>query len=224
MTRSRSTASQSGAASSTMMPPSKWSRGWATRWRQTSCARRRASAWISSAPCYLRLADQRILLADGKAVAYAGAIDTLLSEGRPLAEGSLNVPKEALNSLVHKLLHASASIPLGRQHLYHVRRALKAENRLGGARAVLGRAAIAELRWQRAQLLAEEPIGVPFATRRLFPAPGGAGVLTPYSDASKEEENPTESGYGAWCVIDGTFAYVEGRWTEAEGARTCSET
>ena len=165
---------------------------------------------------YLRLADQRILLADGKAVAYSGAIDTLLSEGRPLAEGSLNVPKEALNSLVHKLLHASASIPLGRQHLYHVRRALKAENRLGGARAVLGRAAIAELRWQRAQLLAEEPIGVPFATRRLFPAPGGAGVLTPYSDASKEEENPTESGYGAWCVIDGTFAYVEGRWTEAE--------
>ena len=162
---------------------------------------------------YLRILDQRVLPAEGKCERYAAATRAVL-DVEP-SGGVVVVPKEALNSLTHKLLHAASFIPLGRQHLYHVRRALKAENRLAGARATLGRAALAELRWQLAQLELQEPVGVPFATRSRFPAAGSAGVLTPYSDASKEEDS-SESGFGAWCVIDGTFVYVEGRWTPEE--------
>jgi hypothetical protein len=38
-----------------------------------------------------------------------------------------------------------------------------------------------------------------------------------YSDASREPDCPaSESGYGAWAVIEGVFVYSHGRWTTHE--------
>ena len=39
--------------------------------------------------------------------------------------------------------------------------------------------------------------GVPLAVRSVFPEPSDPGVLVPYSDASREQTDPSASGYGA---------------------------
>eukprot|EP00966_Prymnesium_polylepis_P224497 5192416-Prymnesium_polylepis.1 len=58
--------------------------------------------------------------------------------------------------------------------------------------------------------------GVPLAVRSAFPEPADPGVLVPYSDASREQMDPSASGFGAWAIVLGEFVYVEGRWTEEE--------
>ena len=60
-------------------------------------------------------------------------------------------------------------------------------------------------------------MGVPFASRSGFPKFDAPGVLVTYSDASREvKARLTESGFGSWCVLDGTLYYIEGRWEVTE--------
>ena len=58
--------------------------------------------------------------------------------------------------------------------------------------------------------------GVPLAYRATFPEPIDEGVIAPYSDASREQTSPEDSGYVAWAIVGNTFAYVEGRWSLEE--------
>lgn len=130
------------------------------------------------------------------------------------AAGVVIVQFESLNSLVHKLLHASSAVVLGRQHMYHL---LRARRRSGGLRAcsrALGVAAQVELRWWVERL--SEQIGIPLASRTVFPAASSDGVVTTYADASRELSRLSESGYGGWAVFGDTLFYVEGRWERWE--------
>jgi hypothetical protein len=45
---------------------------------------------------------------------------------------------------------------------------------------------------------------------------GDPSVVDSYSDASRERKDAGTSGYGAWCVLNGVFCYVERRWTAHE--------
>ena len=130
-------------------------------------------------------------------------------------ERRMVVPFEDLNSLVHKLLHASCAVVLGRQHMHHLLRARtrRPAHREGGLRGdcrALGAEAVAELRWWVERLA--ERVGVPLASRRQFPAASMEGVVTLYADASKELSRLSESGFGGWAVFGDTLFYVEGRW------------
>jgi hypothetical protein len=141
-----------------------------------------------------------------------------------LTSGSIKVEYKALKSLVHKLLHAAETIPLGRAHLFHLRRALYHEGRLEGRHRLIGTKARRELEWWRAALALPELFAVPMASRVDFPTTGEAGLITHYGDASREydEQNGTcgeDSGYGAWSMIDGTFCFFDGRWEVVECAR-----
>ena len=122
-----------------------------------------------------------------------------------------------LSAIIHRLLHASAVIPLGRQHLFHLMRAAKTATRLEGGARVLGAKALFELRWW-AEMLGRDTCqrGVPLAFRCAFPASSDPSTMVPYSDASRERGSIGASGFGAWAVLGGVFCYVEGRWTEAE--------
>ena len=163
----------------------------------------------------------RYLDAD-KAESYGGLVVELLL--KLLTSGSIKVEYKALKSLVHKLLHAAETIPLGRAHLFHLRRALYHEGRLEGRHRLIGTKARRELEWWRAALALPELFAVPMASRVDFPTTGEAGLITHYGDASREydEQNGTcgdDSGYGAWSMIDGTFCFFDGRWEVVECAR-----
>lgn len=163
-------------------------------------------------------ARKRLLTADKRKAYLADTQGVMLSPKNP--NGTLSVKYDTLNSLIHKLLHASEVVPIGRAHLFHLRKALAAVKHAGSERAAvfIGEDAIKELEWWAAQLVdvdSCERHGVPFATRFSFPT-GGPGTVVHYGDASREPGNLIESGFGAWAVIDETFVFVEGRWTEDE--------
>jgi hypothetical protein len=163
----------------------------------------------------LRFNDQLRLLADSKRQQYGDIARTIL-KGDALPNGSLAVSRSDLNSLVHKLLHAGEVIPLMRTHLFHLRAALWAENKLAPNLAIIGTQARADLLWCIAQLDKSAHVGLPFATRFGFPT-SSDGTIVRYSDASREPGSPaSDSGYGAWAVIGDTFVYSHGRWTAHE--------
>ena len=146
---------------------------------------------------------------------YGAAVLKLLN-GRA-EHGGVVAPAAELSSVMHKLLHASSVIPLGRQHLFHVMRAGRATSRLSGGAKLLGSGARSELEWWCVMLARDAAQrGVPLAFRSAFPDPCDPGVLTPYSDASREIDAIDESGYGAWAIIGRVFVYIEGRWTTDE--------
>ena len=146
---------------------------------------------------------------------YGAAVLKLL-KGRN-GNGGIVAPAAELSSVMHKLLHASSVIPLGRQHLFHVMRAGRATSRLAGGAKLLGDDAQSELAWWCAMLARDAAQrGVPLAFRSAFPDPRDPGVIVPYSDASREIDAIDESGYGAWAIIGGVLVYVEGRWTTDE--------
>lgn len=160
---------------------------------------------------------QLLSLSQQKCDAYLQAA-AAIAAGRRVS-GGVVAPAAELSSLIHKLLHASSVIPLGRQHLFHTMRAARAETRLAGGAKLLGGQSLGELAWWQEMLSRELPTrGVPLAVRSAFPEPTDPGVLVPYSDASREQTSPAESGWGAWAIINGVFVYVEGRWDEKEVA------
>lgn len=126
------------------------------------------------------------------------------------------MPYNHLNSLVHKLLHAASLIVLGRQHLWHLKAALRVRNSLRCGGCILHQPALNELEWWIGRL--DQPLeeGVPLASRSSFPSSGDPSVLDSYSDASREQKSASSSGLGAWCVIAGDFCFVERRWTDHE--------
>ena len=75
---------------------------------------------------------------------------------------------------------------------------------------------VEELRWWLLQLEAPERHCLPLASRVVFPDVEDSGVLCCYSDAARELASPELSGYGAWCVVRGTFCWLAGLWEEAE--------
>ena len=164
---------------------------------------------------HIDLPGDRRMLTEYKCTTYGGAIRELLAAS-PIAGGALRVPYAAFNSVVHKLLHAAATVVLGRQHLHHCMAARKASNRLAGSYALLHEPQVAELRWWLLQLETPERHCLPLASRVVFPDVEDSGVLCCYSDAARELASPEVSGYGAWCVVRGTFCWLAGLWTEVE--------
>ena len=161
---------------------------------------------------------QRRLLSRIKREAYGACLVEARAEAKPLAGGGFHVEYTLFNPMVHKLLSACEVIPLGRQHLYHTRKALRTPNRLPGHRVVYGAAAVTELDWWSAQLALSAEHGLPLATRWDFPVSSDTTIVH-YGDASREETDPGASGYGAWAVIGATFLYFESRWTARQVAR-----
>jgi hypothetical protein len=161
---------------------------------------------------------QLLSLSQDKCIAYAEEVSAV-RHGSSARSGGVVVQAAPLASLLHKLLHASSVIPLGRQHLFHLMRAARSSTRLAGGAKLLGSAAMRELEWWSEMLVREQARrGVPLAVRTVFPEPTEPGVLAPYSDASREQGAVDQSGYGAWAVIARTFVYVEGRWSDEEVA------
>ena len=162
------------------------------------------------------------LITSEKRKAYLEVVKAVLAS-KQNPNGTLAVAFDDVNSMVHKLLHASEVIPIGRAHLFHTRAALRAGKKASSTRHTifLGEEVCVEMRWWQAQLEDEigcEQHGVPFAVRFNFPTSSDTTVIA-YGDASREVDNLKESGFGAWSVIDGVFVYIEGRWTAEEIAR-----
>ena len=155
-----------------------------------------------------------------KAKAYGGCITSLLNAKRALPSGGVAVPHDDCNSLLHKLLHASDVVPIGRAHLFYLRQAVKATNGLKWSAVILGERALNELQWWSHQLAHADEHGVPLASRYLFPT-GSDTTVVHYADSSREESDLEASGAGAWSVIAGTFVYIEWRWS-AEAVRRFS--
>ena len=119
--------------------------------------------------------------------------------------------------LVHKLLHAASVYPLGRQRLHYCLKALRDAKRDGCEHVFLSLKGQLELLWWQDVLRLGDQLGVPLASRYCFPAGSSADTLVYYGDASRELDDPSKvSGYGSWCVIEGTFYYFYGRWEEEE--------
>jgi hypothetical protein len=95
-------------------------------------------------------------------------------------------------------------------------------------RVALSSGARTELACWAFQLRREDQLAVPLASQSDFPLSGTHGLLEPYSDPSREDSRPEESGFGAWCVFgepsahgtssDHVFGawYVHGRWSAGE--------
>lgn len=151
---------------------------------------------------------------------YGAALETAISTAKLMPNGVLAAAYDGVNSLLHKLLSASEVIPLGRPHLFYLRKAIKGaeNNKLEFHAVLLTQDVIKELEWWRAQLAKSHEHGIPFACRFSFPTSSDSTIIY-YGDASREINDPAASGWGAWSVIDGTFVYVEGRWSPEEIAR-----
>ena len=161
---------------------------------------------------------KRLLTHDKRTSYLALVVVVLASPKNP--NGTRVAKYDSLNSLVHKLLHASEVVPIGRAHLFYTRKAIKAAKEAGDERisVFLGDKPVVELEWWHAQLsdaASCERHGVPFAVRFGFPT-GAPGTIIHYGDASRELGNVLESGFGAWAVIADVFVFIEGRWTEDE--------
>jgi hypothetical protein len=169
----------------------------------------------------------RRILSSDKRLTYTADTEAVLAS-TAMANGCLACKAEPLGSLVHKLLHASEVIPLGRQHLFHCRESLKtiADNRLDEGMALVTKDGIRELHWWVFQLAKSEDLGLPLASRSSFPVCNDSDSIIEYHDASREIGNVPASGWGGWTVrpdttqVDGsrrdTFFYVVGRWTDYE--------
>ena len=162
-------------------------------------------------------------LEKAKAEAYGEHIRVVLEESTRLPNGTLRVIRSLFNSLVHRLIHASEVIPLMRSHLFYSLKALRGVHRLQGSSSVIvGEAAQGELRWCQAALVDAHLCPVPMASRHGFPCSTEPGVLTIYSDASREldEQGLADpgSGLGAWALFEDVFYYVVDRWSDDECA------
>ena len=133
-----------------------------------------------------------------------------------LPNGAQASRREDFNSMVHKLLHACSVVPLMRQHLFHARQALKLCDSNEAEKVVFGAEVRKELIWCKAQLAASAEEGIPMASRFDFPT-GPDSTLVRYTDASREPEKASsESGWGGWALVVGTFIYAFGEWTKWE--------
>ena len=131
-----------------------------------------------------------------------------------MPNGTTRLARSMFKPLVHKLIHAAETYPLGRQRLYYCLKALKAAD---GAWIFIGEQARAELAWWLAQFELGDTAGVPLASRYSFPATSSDSTIVYYGDSSRELDDPTKvSGFGAWSVIRGIFYYFLGEWTEEE--------
>ena len=131
-----------------------------------------------------------------------------------MPNGTTRLARSLFKPLVHKLIHAAETYPLGRQRLYYCLKALKAAD---GAWVYIGQQARAEMAWWLEQFELGDTAGVPLASRYSFPATSSDSTVVYYGDSSRELEDPSKvSGYGAWCVLRGVFYYFYGEWTEEE--------
>ena len=168
------------------------------------------------------------LLTNIKREAYLADLQAVLRSPKN-PNGTLSVAYDAFNSLLHKLLHASEVVPIGRAHMFHMRAALRAAKPHVDSDAwhavYLGSDAQRELSWWESQLsnvACCEAHGVPFAVRFGFPV-SSDDTIVHYGDASRELDDLPGSGFGAWAVIRAqpvkpVFVYIEGRWTPQEVA------
>ena len=152
---------------------------------------------------------------------YLAQLHELVETARPLRGQPRRVRRGEFNTLVHRLLHASEVVPLGRSHLFHCLRALRDVNRLDGDDLILGDAVLNELGWWAAAMLNARQHAVPLASRSSFPCSTEPDTLTHYGDASREVDEETQavahsSGYGSWTVIEEIFYFIEGRWEAHE--------
>ena len=164
---------------------------------------------------HIDVSGYRRMLTDEKCRVYGAAVQRAL-EAPLVAGGGRKAPYAEFNSMVHKLLHAAATVVLGRQHLHHCMAARRAENRLHGKFVLLHAPQVAELRWWLEQFDHPTRHCLPLASRVDFPDADSTGVVVCYSDAAREIASPHLSGYGAWTVLRGTFYYVAGLWEPSE--------
>ena len=158
-----------------------------------------------------------------KQLEYGRHVTSVLASPR-LSNGRLRHQRRSFISLVHRLLHASEVIPLGRSHCYHLLECMKTANRLESNDAVVSASAERELLWWAATLESPVEYAVPLASRLVFPDVSADGSLVHYGDASREYDESTgvaapSSGLGAWAVIGGVFVYIVDRWSDEECAR-----
>ena len=158
---------------------------------------------------------QRLLLSHAKRREYAARIEEARKGHVTLDNGRVALEFDFIRSLMFKLMWASAVIILGKQHLYYLRRDIKAPNRLAWSAVVISSAADRELAWWQRQLERSDSCGVPLASRYDFPCSSESTIVR-YSDASREESDPTASGLGGWAVIRGIFLFFEDRWSAEE--------
>ena len=97
------------------------------------------------------VAGYRRMLTELKCQTYGAAVEAALG-APPIVSGGRAVAHADFNSLVHKLLHASSTVVLGRQHVHHCLEALRAENRMRVRSVLLFEQQLAELRWWLEQL------------------------------------------------------------------------
>ena len=182
-------------------------------------------------------ANERIL-DDEKRESYHGDLLKLIKEAKQQPNGATGVDRSSLNSIIHKLIHASSTIAIGRQHLHHVRKAYRGAKDSDSSLIFLGGDAQAEIKWWTHQLAEKPEHALPLASRRDFPASSASTIIT-YSDASREvEKQLSDSGFGAWSVIllheTATFVWLQDTYSleelkafsinvlEAHAASACS--
>ena len=158
----------------------------------------------------------RRLLSRDKREAYTLACNAVLNSPKVLPNGLTAHMVDEFDSLVHKLLHASEVIPLGRQHLWHCRDALKHPNELEWRAVIVSQRARAELVWWVHQLAKSDDLGLPLASRCDFPTVGDDDHIIEYHDASRTPGDVVASGFGAWTIIRNVFCFIVGRWTHVE--------
>ena len=158
---------------------------------------------------------QRMLLSRLKRDSYSTLLNVVRKGEQRLTDGLVASKYDDTNSLAHKLNFAAAVVPGGRQHLFHLRKAIYSTNRLSWRAVVISGKADKELEWWDAQLLKSESLGSPLASRWSFPASSDRNIVR-YSDASRELGDLIASGFGAWAVVRGVFVYIVGRWTQEE--------
>jgi hypothetical protein len=162
------------------------------------------------------LVKRKRLLSRDKRDSYSASSREVLDSTSRLPNGLVAYSHTDFDSLVHKLLHASEVVPLGRQHLFHCRDALKFPTELKWKAVVITSKARTELEWWVAQLAKSDDLGLPLASRMDFPIEGSPDHIIEYHDASREIDNVVTSGWGAWTVINYVFCYIVGRWTKEE--------
>ena len=184
-------------------------------------------------------------LDDEKRLRYLADL-RLVRQGRGRLDNGLVVTDyDLFNKLVHKLLHASDSRPLGRQYLFYCRKAARTPNRLSPPAVIITKEADKELDWWEEELTIEDHTGLPLASRRHFPAVSSPSTLVIYSDSSREDvdsmaieelegeiiasaedlfepgelddaDEDESSGLGAWAVIHHIFFYIHDVWAPWE--------
>jgi len=159
---------------------------------------------------HIDVAESQRSLPSDKCKNYSAAVRAVLQSQRT-AQGAISAPFGDYNSVVHKLLHSSSTVVLGRQHTHHCMAALRAENRMR-ARALLHEPQQRELAWWLEQLAQPTRHCLPLASRVVFPFADAASTMAAYSDAARELDSPGTSGFGGWTVFDDVLVCVAGLW------------